>query len=61
MSAHASHLQGKWKAYPAYRDSGVEWLGEIPVHWEMKRVKNGYEVRLGKNASTRTILFAGYS
>lgn len=25
--------------YPAYRDSGVEWLGEIPAHWEVKRLK----------------------
>jgi len=24
---------GKWKQYPAYRDSGVEWLGEVPEHW----------------------------
>lgn len=22
------------------KDSGVEWLGEIPAHWEMKRVKH---------------------
>ncbi len=22
------------------RDSGVEWIGEIPEHWEVKRVKN---------------------
>ncbi len=21
--------------YPAYKDSGVEWLGEIPEHWEV--------------------------
>ena len=20
--------------YPAYRDSGVDWLGEIPADWE---------------------------
>ncbi len=19
--------------YPAYKDSGVEWLGEVPKHW----------------------------
>lgn len=25
--------------YSAYRDSGVEWLGEIPAHWEVKRLK----------------------
>ena len=23
--------------YPAYRDSSVEWLGEIPAHWEVLR------------------------
>ena len=28
------------KPYPAYKDSGVEWLGEIPVHWEVKRLKH---------------------
>ncbi len=22
------------------RDSGVEWLGEIPSHWEVKRIRN---------------------
>lgn len=31
--------QNKWQPYPAYKDSGVEWLGEIPEHWEMKRLK----------------------
>lgn len=27
-------------AYPAYKDSGVPWLGQIPKHWEVKRLKN---------------------
>src|SRR5713101_2373012 len=31
---------GKWKPYPAYKESGVEWLGEIPAHWEAKRVRD---------------------
>ena len=26
------------RPYPAYEDSGVEWLGEIPAHWEVKRL-----------------------
>ncbi|MCS6930717.1 MAG: hypothetical protein NZM27_00725, partial [Acetobacteraceae bacterium] len=26
-------------AYPAYRDSGVPWLGQVPAHWEVKRLK----------------------
>jgi Restriction endonuclease S subunits len=25
--------------YPAYKDSGVEWIGEMPEHWEVKRIK----------------------
>jgi type I restriction enzyme S subunit len=26
-------------AYPAYRDSGVEWLGAIPEHWGVKQLR----------------------
>jgi type I restriction enzyme S subunit len=29
----------KYPAYPKYKDSGVEWLGEVPEHWEIKRLK----------------------
>ena len=25
--------------YEKYKDSGIEWIGEIPVHWDIKRVK----------------------
>lgn len=25
--------------YPAYRDSGVEWLGDVPAHWKAGRLK----------------------
>ena len=25
--------------YPAYKDSGVEWLGEVPGHWEVVRAR----------------------
>ncbi len=25
--------------YPEYKDSGVEWLGEVPGHWDVKRLK----------------------
>ncbi|MDP3938111.1 MAG: restriction endonuclease subunit S, partial [Deltaproteobacteria bacterium] len=30
----------RFKPYPAYKDSGVEWLGEIPAHWEVRRLKH---------------------
>ena len=27
-----------YKPYPAYKDSGVEWLGKVPAHWEVRRL-----------------------
>ena len=27
------------KPYPAMKDSGVPWLGEVPEHWECVRSK----------------------
>ncbi|MDO3378544.1 restriction endonuclease subunit S [Geoalkalibacter halelectricus] len=29
----------EWNVYPAYKKSGVSWLGEIPEHWDLKRFK----------------------
>ena len=27
------------RPYPAYKPSGVEWLGDVPVHWGVRRLK----------------------
>ena len=27
------------KPYPKYKLSGVEWLGDVPDHWEVKPMK----------------------
>lgn len=27
------------KPYPKYKESGISWLGEVPVSWELKRLK----------------------
>ncbi len=32
-------LTKKYKRYPKYKDSGVEWVGEIPEGWEVRRFK----------------------
>lgn len=39
LAGDAIALKSRWRRYPAYRDSGIEWLGEIPAHWEVKRLK----------------------
>ena len=38
----------KYKPYPKYKDSGVEWLGQVPKEWPVIRVGYGYDVVLGK-------------
>ncbi|PKN72800.1 MAG: restriction endonuclease subunit S [Candidatus Cloacimonetes bacterium HGW-Cloacimonetes-3] len=30
----------KHKPYPAYKESGIEWLGEVPEHWDIQKVKH---------------------
>jgi len=27
-----------WKPYPKTKGSGVEWLGQIPIHWDVQRL-----------------------
>lgn len=38
----------KYQAYTEYKDSGVEWLGKIPSHWEAKRLGSFFEERREK-------------
>ena len=28
------------KRYDSYKDSGVEWIGEVPSHWEVTKLNN---------------------
>ncbi|MBE0639415.1 MAG: restriction endonuclease subunit S [Bacteroidales bacterium] len=35
------------ETYPTYKPSGVEWLGEIPEHWEVSRLKNHIDLITG--------------
>uniref|UniRef100_UPI0025BC94CA restriction endonuclease subunit S n=1 Tax=Bernardetia sp. TaxID=1937974 RepID=UPI0025BC94CA len=36
------------KKYPAYKSSGVEWIGEVPEHWEVMRLGNKFKERRTK-------------
>ena len=31
-----------------YKHSGIEWIGEIPEHWEVKKLKYLINIILGK-------------
>ena len=37
------------KPYPEYKDSGVDWIGEIPVHSEVKRLKYIADLNMGQS------------
>lgn len=39
--------------YDAYKESGVEWLGNVPAHWDVARVKEVSEINK-KNLSEKT-------
>ena len=53
----------RFKPYPAYKDSGVEWLGEIPTHWEVARADAflRHDKRQVEPASISTDLVFHYS
>jgi type I restriction enzyme S subunit len=38
----------KLPAYPKYKRSGVEWLGDLPEHWEVKRLRYLCSIRKGR-------------
>lgn len=43
----------KYQAYPEYKDSGEEWLGQVPSHWKVIQIKHLSVVKRG--ASPRPI------
>ena len=40
------------KPYPAMKDSGVPWLGEVPDHWEVRRLKHAAQLIMGQSPSS---------
>ncbi|HMV58669.1 MAG TPA: restriction endonuclease subunit S [Nitrospira sp.] len=38
-----------YKPYPAYRDSGVEWIGEVPEHWKKMPFKRVASICNGRD------------
>ena len=39
----------KYKKYPAYKNSGVEWFDTIPEHWKLTRLKYAASVNMGQS------------
>lgn len=45
----------KLKPYAEYKDSGVEWLGTIPVHWDLKKLKYVASLQSGESITSEEI------
>ena len=37
----------KYQAYPEHKDSGIEWLGEIPKHWKTASLSKLFMIKAG--------------
>lgn len=50
----------KYRAYPVYKESGFKWLGEVPEHWEVRRLKFSADLISNKiNAKDSEVQFIG--
>ena len=49
---------GKWpEGGPWSKNSGIKWLGEIPLHWEVKQLKRVFSVRNGSTPRSAEPLY----
>ena len=39
------------KAYPEYKASGIDWLGDMPSHWKVSRLKHYISISNGSDPS----------
>jgi len=44
------------KRYSEYKYSGVKWIGDIPKHWEVKKLRNLISMTSVKNHPNETLL-----
>jgi len=44
------------KKYDSYKDSGIEWIGEIPSHWDVTRIKYKFEIGRGRVISNEDLV-----
>ncbi len=47
--------------YEQYKDSGIDWIGQIPAHWEVKRLKNLFSYGKGLNITKENLQDTGVS
>ena len=51
-------IPAQLSSYPAYKPSGVEWLGDVPAHWDLRRTKTLLAERSEKGFPNEPLLAA---
>ena len=46
--------------YEKYKETGVQWLGKIPAHWQVKRIKDLSELQSGDAVTNQQFTDEGY-
>ena len=47
--------QAELNPYPRYRASGVAWLGDVPAHWEVRRLKEAAKIIAGQSPPSEIV------
>ncbi|CAI3955989.1 Restriction endonuclease S subunit (HsdS) (PDB:1YDX) [Commensalibacter communis] len=47
-------MGGKYKPYPKYKASGIEWLGDVPEHWDVISIKRIVNIINGSTPKSDT-------
>ncbi|PWF44012.1 restriction endonuclease subunit S [Massilia glaciei] len=50
----------KFKPHPKYKASGVEWLGDVPADWKIKRLKLACDVQTGDKDTVDAVKDGAY-
>ena len=46
--------------YPKYKPSGVEWLGDVPAHWEVKKLRFLCDIQTGDRDTEHAVEHGPY-
>ena len=49
----------RFKSYPQYKDSGVEWLGEVPGHWKIRKTTWLFAIGSGTTPPSEDLAYYG--
>lgn len=40
------------RQYETYKDTGIEWIGKVPSHWELSKLKHNFHIYAGATPKT---------